>query len=58
MASHFTTLLGMFDYSHMQYEVYRAEDGAGEPSITEMTEKAIRILNKNPKGYFLLVEGK
>ncbi|KAJ7363614.1 hypothetical protein OS493_009776 [Desmophyllum pertusum] len=47
----------MFDYSHMQYEVYRAEDGAGEPSITEMTEKAIRILNKNPKGYFLLVEG-
>ena len=41
----------------MQYEVDRDEDGAGEPSITEMTEKAIDILKKNPKGYFLLVEG-
>lgn len=41
----------------MQYEVYRAEDDAGEPCITEMTEKAINILKKNPKGYFLMVEG-
>lgn len=41
----------------MQYEVDRAEDAAGEPSIAEMTEKAIKILNKNPKGYFLMVEG-
>ena len=28
-----------------------------DPSIVEMTEKAIRILQKNPKGFFLLVEG-
>ena len=42
----------------MQYEVDRANDWAGEPSIEEMTEKAIKILKKNPKGYFLLVEGK
>ena len=41
----------------MQYEVDRAEDTTGEPSIAEMTEKAIKILQKNPKGYFLLVEG-
>ena len=41
----------------MQYEVDRAKDGAGEPSIAEMTEKAIKILKKNPKGYFLMVEG-
>lgn len=41
----------------MQYEVNRASDKAGEPSIEEMTEKAIRILKKNPKGFFLLVEG-
>merc|ERR1712212_1340722 len=30
---------------------------AGEPSVAEMTEKAIQILQKNPKGYFLFVEG-
>ena len=48
---------GLFEPSHMQYEVDRLNDTAGEPSIAEMTEKAIQILQKNPKGYFLLVEG-
>ena len=42
----------------MKYEIERGNDTAGEPSITEMTEKAIKILRKNPKGYFLFVEGK
>ena len=41
----------------MKYEVNRPNDTAGEPSIEEMTEKAIKILKKNPKGFFLLVEG-
>ncbi|KAK3103756.1 hypothetical protein FSP39_021671 [Pinctada imbricata] len=50
-------LLGLFESSHMQYEYARDESDAGEPSLREMTEKAIQILSKNPKGYFLLVEG-
>lgn len=29
-----------------------------DPSLTEMTEKAIQILSKNPKGFFLFVEDK
>ena len=41
----------------MQFELDRADDPAGEPSIAEMTEKAIEILSKNKKGYFLMVEG-
>ena len=41
----------------MQYDIQRADDEAGEPSLEEMTEKAIRVLSRNPKGYFLLVEG-
>ncbi|GFS04515.1 alkaline phosphatase [Elysia marginata] len=48
-------LLGLFNQGHMQYEVDRNE--TKEPSISEMTEKAIRILRKNDKGFFLLVEG-
>lgn len=48
-------LLGLFNQGHMQYEVERNK--TKEPSIAEMTEKAIRILSKNEKGYFLLVEG-
>jgi alkaline phosphatase len=49
-------LLGLFNMSHMQYEEDRANDKGGEPSLSEMTSKAIQILKKNQKGYFLHVE--
>ncbi len=49
-------LLALFDYSHMAYEVDRKDDSAGEPSLTQMTGKAIELLKKNKKGYFLMVE--
>lgn len=50
-------LLGLFQSKHMQFEADRAEDPAGEPSLAQMTRKAIAILERNPQGYFLLVEG-
>jgi alkaline phosphatase len=49
-------LLGLFQPSHMRYEVDRARDVAGEPSLTEMTRAAIELL-RGRGGYFLLVEG-
>jgi alkaline phosphatase len=50
-------LLGLFEPSHMQYEYDRTISGrANEPSLSEMTTKAIEILAKNKKGYFLMVE--
>lgn len=49
-------LLGLFERSHMEYEHDRPLDTAGEPSLSEMTAKAIDILAKNKKGYFLHVE--
>jgi len=49
-------LLGLFDRSHMEYDADRPNDVGGEPSLTEMTSKAIDILQKNDKGYFLMVE--
>ncbi|MDQ3322126.1 MAG: alkaline phosphatase, partial [Acidobacteriota bacterium] len=42
--------------SHMQYEYDRAKDKGGEPSLSEMTTKAIDVLSNNKKGYFLMVE--
>jgi alkaline phosphatase len=51
-------LLGLFEPSHVHYEADRiAHDKSGEPSLTEMTAKAIEILKKNKNGYFLMVEG-
>ena len=50
-------LLGLFERSHMEYEHDRPNDAGGEPSIAEMTAKAIDILARNDSGYFLMVEG-
>ncbi len=49
-------LLGLFERSHMEYELDRAKDTAGEPSLAELTEKAIALLSRNKRGYFLMVE--
>ena len=40
----------------MEYEHDRPADAGGEPSLSEMTAKAMDILSRNPKGYFLMVE--
>ncbi len=53
-------VLGLFNASHMDYDTDRVVDVTGnkdEPSLAEMTEAAIKVLRKNPKGYFLMVEG-
>ena len=50
-------LIGLFERSHMEYEHDRPKDTGKEPSLTEMTTKAIDILKQNSKGYFLMVEG-
>ena len=50
-------LLGLFEPSHVQYEADKGADGAGEPSLTQMTDKSVRMLLKDPKGFFLHVEG-
>lgn len=50
-------LLGMFEPDPMKYELERASDPAGEPSLADMTRTAISVLKNNPKGFFLVVEG-
>jgi alkaline phosphatase len=50
-------LFGLFEPSHMRFEAQRAKDGAGEPSLAEMTVKALAILAREPRGYVLVVEG-
>jgi len=42
----------------MNYRVDRQKSGAeDEPTLADMTEKAIQILRRGNDGYFLLVEG-
>lgn len=52
--------LGLFERSHMEYEYDRPDDLGGEPSISEMTAKAVSLLEAatrhSDQGYFLMVE--
>nr|XP_014092681.2 alkaline phosphatase 4 isoform X1 [Bactrocera oleae] len=49
-------LLGLFRNNHITYSIARQE---GEPSLKEMTEAAIRVLQRDDdaKGFMLMVEG-
>ncbi len=46
---------GLFAQDYMHYDFDRS--GTGEPSLAEMTQKALQILSKNRNGFFLMVEG-
>lgn len=51
-----TPLLGLFAASHMDYALQRAEPGNGQPSLVDMTVKALELLAAGDAGYFLMVE--
>ncbi|KAF4523183.1 hypothetical protein B566_EDAN002441, partial [Ephemera danica] len=51
-------LLGLFSYTHLDFEADRDQSDNGDPSLANMTRKAIEILQKNPHGFFLFIEGK
>ncbi|XP_060098722.1 intestinal-type alkaline phosphatase-like [Heteronotia binoei] len=48
-------LMGLFEPSDMKYELNR--DNFTDPSLVEMMTVAIKILQRNPKGFYLFVEG-
>ncbi|XP_053407392.1 alkaline phosphatase, tissue-nonspecific isozyme-like [Mercenaria mercenaria] len=51
-------LLGLFEPSHMNFDLLRTDSGpSGEPSLAEMVEKAIDILEEADNGFVLVVEG-
>lgn len=49
-------VLGLFNPAHMRYEADRKNDMLGEPSLKDMTMKAMDVLEKNKEGFFLMVE--
>jgi alkaline phosphatase len=48
-------VLGLFNQRYMLYEIDRK--GSTEPSLAEMTAKALEVLSKKEQGFFLMVEG-
>lgn len=50
-------ILGLFNTSYMSYQNDRIYLGTDEPTLAEMTEKALSILAGKENGFFLLIEG-
>jgi alkaline phosphatase len=52
-------LLGLFAMSHMDYELDRQNvpELRNQPQLADMTRVALLILEKNPKGFFVMIEG-
>jgi len=48
-------VLGLFSPSHMTYVAERGEDSS-EPTLTGMTAQAIERLERDPDGFYLMVE--
>ncbi|XP_059962314.1 intestinal-type alkaline phosphatase-like [Mesoplodon densirostris] len=50
-----THIMGLFEPTDMKFESQR--DTTKDPSLQEMTEAALRVLSRNPRGFYLFVEG-
>ena len=50
-------VFGLFAASHLEPEIDRLDSAPEQPSLAEMTQKAIELLAANPAGFFLMVEG-
>ena len=50
-------ILGLFSYDHMMYETDRVAKKSDEPSLSEMTNFAIKHFLSSKQGFFLFVEG-
>ncbi|SFM56647.1 alkaline phosphatase [Ectothiorhodospira mobilis] len=70
-AIHSGRVWGLFDHSHLMadldrryllahpldHDPSRVDQARAQPSLADMTAKAIELLSRNPSGFFLLVEG-
>lgn len=50
-------VMGIFANGHMKMNYERDRSLNGSPSLTNMTETAIKVLQKNTNGFILVVEG-
>ncbi|EDX12153.1 GD20021 [Drosophila simulans] len=49
-------LLGLFNDDHLQYLMETTEESS-QPTLEQMTRKAIEHMSQNEQGYFLFIEG-
>lgn len=50
-----THILGLFEPKDTKYDIHR--NPTLDPSLMQMTEAALKLLSRNPRGFYLFVEG-
>lgn len=50
-------VVGLFAASHLAAEIDRPRLAPNQPTLAQMTAQALKILDQNPQGFFLMVEG-
>lgn len=52
-------LVGLFSMSHMAYDLDRQNvlELQKQPRLADMTKAALSVLERNPKGFFVMIEG-
>ena len=56
-AARSSPLLGLFGAGTSQMDLEIDRDTLSEPSLDEMTTKALELLGSSPRGFFLMIEG-
>ena len=46
-----------FTYTHLPYEIERANRYREVPSLAKMTRAGIDVLSRDPEGFFMMIEG-
>lgn len=50
-------VMGLFQNDHLLYHLQDLEQVSGQPTLEQMTRKAIEYMSQNEQGYFLFIEG-
>ena len=50
-------LIGLFNENHLNFQLDKDNLKTSEPSLKEMTNRALQILSKDDNGFFALIEG-
>lgn len=50
-------ILGLFGETHLNFQLDRNYQKTAEPSLQEMTKKALDVLSKDEEGFFAMIEG-
>lgn len=50
-------IMGLFQHDHLLYHMQAVDQASDQPTLEQMTRKAIEYMSQSEEGYFLFIEG-